>query len=521
MRTATTSATSAGSTSDGRRRRCSTTTRSSCRSGTTSTGRGASGPTSRPPATQGLNLAFFSGNEVFWKTRWERASTAEHGQRTLVCYKETHYDARVDPRIRRPGRARGRTRGSVRRPTAGGPRTPSPASSSWSTPARRTSRSRRSTASCGSGGTPPSPRLRRARRRRSGGHRDTRLRVGRGADNGFRPAGLFDLSSTTSTTAEVFTDYGSTTRSPVRPPTTCRSTGHRVGRWSSARAPCSGLGGSRHPTGPRDRPEHAAGHGQPVRRHGCPAVRPVDRAEGGDRVDRHHRADLDHHRADLRRHHGRRRQGHDHAARRGHRGRRRRRRGLHRRWHDLASGDRDDELELQLGGSWQPEHDHQVTSRRRQREPRDAVRRGRDQCHLHRARSGDHGGSRRSPTPGSASAVEVGVKFTSDVSGTVTGIRFYKASKNTGTHVGNLWTASGRKLASATFTGETASGWQQVTFSSPVSINANTTYVASYFAPRATLLRTTPICTRTPRPSRTAMPQSTALRSMRCGTRTA
>ena len=34
-----------------------------------------------------------------------------------------------------------------------------------------------------------------------------------------------------------------------------------------------------------------------------------------------------------------------------------------------------------------------------------------------------------------------------------------------------------------TFTGETASGWQQATFATPVSINANTTYVASYFAP--------------------------------------
>ncbi len=84
---------------------------------------------------------------------------------------------------------------------------------------------------------------------------------------------------------------------------------------------------------------------------------------------------------------------------------------------------------------------------------------------------------------GSATAVEVGVKFKSDVSGSVTGIRFYKASTNTGTHVGNLWSASGTKLASATFTGESTSGWQQVTFTSPVTINANTTYVASYFAP--------------------------------------
>ncbi|HEX2708063.1 MAG TPA: DUF4082 domain-containing protein, partial [Solirubrobacterales bacterium] len=34
------------------------------------------------------------------------------------------------------------------------------------------------------------------------------------------------------------------------------------------------------------------------------------------------------------------------------------------------------------------------------------------------------------------------------------------------------------------FSGETASGWQQVSFSSPVSIQANTTYVAGYLAPK-------------------------------------
>jgi hypothetical protein len=85
---------------------------------------------------------------------------------------------------------------------------------------------------------------------------------------------------------------------------------------------------------------------------------------------------------------------------------------------------------------------------------------------------------------GDAGSIEVGVKFTSDVDGTVNGIRFYKASTNTGTHIGNLWTASGQLLATATFASETASGWQQVTFSQPVPISANTTYIASYFAPK-------------------------------------
>ncbi|MDQ1504259.1 MAG: hypothetical protein QOD57_1986, partial [Actinomycetota bacterium] len=45
----------------------------------------------------GVNLAFFSGNEVVWKTRWEPSiSSPATDYRTLVTYKETHGDA-VDP----------------------------------------------------------------------------------------------------------------------------------------------------------------------------------------------------------------------------------------------------------------------------------------------------------------------------------------------------------------------------------------------------------------------------------------
>jgi hypothetical protein len=85
---------------------------------------------------------------------------------------------------------------------------------------------------------------------------------------------------------------------------------------------------------------------------------------------------------------------------------------------------------------------------------------------------------------GDSSSVELGVKFRSDVPGTVSGIRFYKSTANTGTHVGSLWKQDGTLLASATFGGESSSGWQQVNFSSPVAIEPNTTYVAGYFAPR-------------------------------------
>jgi hypothetical protein len=80
-------------------------------------------------------------------------------------------------------------------------------------------------------------------------------------------------------------------------------------------------------------------------------------------------------------------------------------------------------------------------------------------------------------------AVEVGVKFKSDQDGYVTGVRFYKGPGNTGAHVGNLWSLDGTRLATATFTAESASGWQQVDFAAPVAIAANTVYVASYFAP--------------------------------------
>jgi hypothetical protein len=82
-----------------------------------------------------------------------------------------------------------------------------------------------------------------------------------------------------------------------------------------------------------------------------------------------------------------------------------------------------------------------------------------------------------------SSAVELGVKFSASQAGYITGIRFYKGTGNTGTHTGSLWSRTGTKLASVTFTGETATGWQQATFSAPVKVDANTTYVASYYAP--------------------------------------
>lgn len=90
-----------------------------------------------------------------------------------------------------------------------------------------------------------------------------------------------------------------------------------------------------------------------------------------------------------------------------------------------------------------------------------------------------------SPTPAivsvdDANAVELGLKFQSSSAGNVTGLRFFKGPQNTGTHVGNLWDSNGNNLATVTFSGETASGWQTMNFPSPVAIEANTIYIVSY-----------------------------------------
>ncbi|WP_416209789.1 N,N-dimethylformamidase beta subunit family domain-containing protein [Nostoc sp. LEGE 06077] len=77
------------------------------------------------------------------------------------------------------------------------------------------------------------------------------------------------------------------------------------------------------------------------------------------------------------------------------------------------------------------------------------------------------------------SPYELGMKFRSATTGQITAIRFWKAPSETGTHIGRIWSATGTLLASVTFTNETTSGWQQQTLSSPLTIQANTTYVVS------------------------------------------
>ena len=82
--------------------------------------------------------------------------------------------------------------------------------------------------------------------------------------------------------------------------------------------------------------------------------------------------------------------------------------------------------------------------------------------------------------PSDSSPNNIGVEFQASENGTISGIRFYKESDDTGTHTGTLWTSTGTELATGTFTNEPTQGWAELDFSTPVSITAGTTYVASY-----------------------------------------
>lgn len=76
--------------------------------------------------------------------------------------------------------------------------------------------------------------------------------------------------------------------------------------------------------------------------------------------------------------------------------------------------------------------------------------------------------------------IEVGFRFQTNQTGYISGIRFYKVAGMTGTHTASLWDKFGNRIAQATFSSESAAGWQQVNFS-PVAVTPNLTYTASVF----------------------------------------
>jgi hypothetical protein len=165
----------------------------------------------------GVNLAFFSGNEFFWKTRWENSIDGTNtSYRTMVVYKETLAFAKIDPADpptwtgtwRDPsfsppadgGRPENALTGTIF--MVNGPGTDNPGSLSIKVPAADGKmRFWRNTtiASLASGQTATLPAG------TLGYEWDEDL------DNGARPAGLFDLSTATyNLTADFLLDYGAT-----------------------------------------------------------------------------------------------------------------------------------------------------------------------------------------------------------------------------------------------------------------------------------------------------------------------
>ena len=165
----------------------------------------------------GVNLAFFSGNEVFWKTRLENSIDGTNTpNRTLVCYKETLANAVIDPED--PPTWTGTWRDPRFSPPADGghpenalsgtifmvdgPGTDNPGNQSIQVPAadgkmRFWRNTTIANLSSGQTATLPAGTL--------GYEWDEDL------DNGSRPAGLFDLSTASYTfTVDLLLDYGAT-----------------------------------------------------------------------------------------------------------------------------------------------------------------------------------------------------------------------------------------------------------------------------------------------------------------------
>ena len=173
--------------------------------------------TSMEPARDaGVNLAFFTGNEGFWKTRWEPSADGDEHAGPHARLLQGHA-LRPSARTRSSGPAPGATRASRRRRRTSRPENAltgqsflvNSGTSRITVPVRL-----RPAAACGA--TPRPPRCARAERCTLAP--DTLgYEWDEDADNGFRPAGQFRLSSTTVSGLEVFTDYGSTSTHRRRP----------------------------------------------------------------------------------------------------------------------------------------------------------------------------------------------------------------------------------------------------------------------------------------------------------------
>ena len=79
-------------------------------------------------------------------------------------------------------------------------------------------------------------------------------------------------------------------------------------------------------------------------------------------------------------------------------------------------------------------------------------------------------------------SLETGMKFQASRNGFISGIKFYKSTTGSSNFSGHLWSRTGTLLASVDFTPTTAVGWQEVALPTPVSITAGISYVVSVWS---------------------------------------
>ena len=438
----------------------------------------------------GVNLAFFSGNEVFWKTRWEDSidgSGTDH--RTLVCYKETHANAKIDPeadvwtgtwrdpRFSPPadgGKSENALTGTSFSVNAGTAAIRVPAADGKMRFWRNTS-----VASLAPGQTATLA--------------DETLGYewDEDVDNGFRPAGLADLSSTTVEVPQRLLDYGSNygPGSATHHLTLYRASsgalvfGAGTVQWSWGLDPEHDRDG---PNSADPRMQQATVNlfadmgAQPgsLQADLTPATQSTDvtpptttinSPSEGSKVESGKSITISGIASDAA---GETEGGQVAAVEVS--------TDAGKTWHPASGRE-------QWTYSWIPGHPGNATLLARAVDDSGNLETSNDKVGLEVVSQtcpcSIWNDSVTAPEDPDAGSIELGVKFRSDAPGVITGIRFYKSAGNTGPHVGRLWLTNGTQLGTVTFSGETASGWQTASFNEPIAIDADTTYVASYHAP--------------------------------------
>lgn len=86
------------------------------------------------------------------------------------------------------------------------------------------------------------------------------------------------------------------------------------------------------------------------------------------------------------------------------------------------------------------------------------------------------------PVDPDRNSVELGIKFSSSSAGSISALQFYRSSAQTRSYTGSLWSASGTRLATASFPASSVVGWQTAKLTKVVPVAKGQTLVASYYA---------------------------------------